>query len=527
MADDDRAKDAGHSSSDDRDPSALPYGRAVLAAKLAAAREQRQKVLAARAAAEGDPTRARPRAMPPAFVRDRHGTPTQPFDTGVCGAETGTDAAPNAPASRGVERSSASLASVANSDPTEWEPRSGDAAALAYEPPSGAHRGGAEARKLVADADVRRRRPVAATAPVSPAHSLPAASMPPPLSVAGWMSIGGLMGGLAAIALVVSAPADVRRQLADAIAPKPASIGALTSSARMPEPAADRERDSDTNSAIAVELDPARRASSSAPSTLRSVSEGVEVTAVPPVPDAGDVVAPRPPPADHVPAATAASSSSAKAGPPPPSARVDDVTEPPTETGPVPGIDESNAQAGGGETRPPEPLIGLGRPAAASRVVLHFPASAASVASRVEAALRSAGVGDVTTVPASFAVSRTNVRYYRPAYRGLADDVAALTASRLDGAPVETRDFTDFQPPPAAGTIEVWLAGSNEAPPPGGRSTESGTSTTLDPAPAIPVEHVGARAAAARVAERERLADEVTRMLQTQLQQRGEDRPSP
>jgi hypothetical protein len=107
-------------------------------------------------------------------------------------------------------------------------------------------------------------------------------------------------------------------------------------------------------------------------------------------------------------------------------------------------------------------------------------------------------VGEATTAPAQFNVSRTNVRYYRPEYGEVARGVAALVGGHLAGPPVATRDFTDFRPLPSPGTIEVWLAGSTDAltsaPPPGGAAT-------------------------AGPGERERLEDEVTRMLRSRLRE--------
>ncbi|NBB71989.1 MAG: hypothetical protein GVY33_16960 [Alphaproteobacteria bacterium] len=160
------------------------------------------------------------------------------------------------------------------------------------------------------------------------------------------------------------------------------------------------------------------------------------------------------------------------------------------------------AAAAGGEpgTAAADQAGPLGPGAADTRVVLHFPPSAAAVAGRAAASLRSAGVGEATTAPARFNVSRTNVRYYRPEYGEVARGVAQLVGRHLAGPPVATRDFTDFRPLPSPGTIEVWLAGSIDAPP-----------SASPPA--------GATTATADAAERERLEDEVTRMLRSRLQE--------
>jgi len=158
----------------------------------------------------------------------------------------------------------------------------------------------------------------------------------------------------------------------------------------------------------------------------------------------------------------------------------------------------------------------LGPAAAAARVVLHFPPSAAPVARRLEATLRAAGVGEVTPVPAGFSISRTNVRYYRPEYREVGLAVADLTRQQRQAAPVAFRDFTAFRPRPSPGTIEIWLAGTT-GPPPEMRTTASGGAAAPDRAAELPPPEFGPRAASARTTERDRLEDEVTRLLQERL----------
>lgn len=61
-------------------------------------------------------------------------------------------------------------------------------------------------------------------------------------------------------------------------------------------------------------------------------------------------------------------------------------------------------------------------------------------------------------VPSRFSADRNLVRYFRPDDRDL-----AVTVARAIGA--ETASFDTYTPRPAAGTVEVWIAGQLEAPP--------------------------------------------------------------
>ncbi len=62
----------------------------------------------------------------------------------------------------------------------------------------------------------------------------------------------------------------------------------------------------------------------------------------------------------------------------------------------------------------------------------------------------------------TYAISTSNVRYYHAADADAAAAAAASLSTRL--GPVEARDFTGYQPRPAAGTIEVWLSGAPVTP---------------------------------------------------------------
>jgi hypothetical protein len=86
-------------------------------------------------------------------------------------------------------------------------------------------------------------------------------------------------------------------------------------------------------------------------------------------------------------------------------------------------------------------------------IVMHIPNRADDDVARsmVEVAAR-AGFTIDRTVPAPFSVSQTNIRYFH------AEDAEAsmALANSVDGI---ARDFTSFRPTPAAGIVEVWVAG--------------------------------------------------------------------
>ena len=64
----------------------------------------------------------------------------------------------------------------------------------------------------------------------------------------------------------------------------------------------------------------------------------------------------------------------------------------------------------------------------------------------------------ITPKPVDFTISETNIRYFHPADRAAAEDLAGALGARL-------RDFTGYSPSPPDGTIELWLAGKGNTPP--------------------------------------------------------------
>jgi hypothetical protein len=95
-----------------------------------------------------------------------------------------------------------------------------------------------------------------------------------------------------------------------------------------------------------------------------------------------------------------------------------------------------------------------------ARVTVHYPPSSEAIAAAAADSLRAAGIPDVAVLPVRFPIARTNVRFYHAVDRQGADAVVALLPAGTDGDAPYARDFTDFATPPAAGRIEVWLAGT-------------------------------------------------------------------
>jgi hypothetical protein len=358
-----------------------------------------------------------------------------------------------------------------------------------------------------------------------------------------------LVLGCLLAALLFFSPSTVRQRIADAIAPAPAPSVAPLPSASPPSAPGSGGDVSDPRPALDAEpVTPAGepRSSNPEPEALRpprADPEG-EASRVAGPAEAGDAAAsfrPRPvevaraqatvelgrDPPSSPPGAPTTASGSASARREAAAAVAEGATRAGMDaaataedavTAATPAEDAVSADVNDGAADA-EPVLPLGSAAAGARVVLHYPASAAPQARRIEFSLRAAGVGEITPVPAAFAVSGTNVRYYRPEYRAVGQAVADLAGQHLGGGEVEIRDFTAFRPQPSPGTIEVWLAGTEEAPPPQMRTTASDTSFAAAGARAIPLQPVAPRAASARSAERERLADEVSRLLRTRLQQ--------
>jgi len=576
MAEDDRGADRNDTPKDGGAPPGQPYDPGVLATKLAAAREQRRKVLAARAAAEGETTPAERRAKAPPFARRSEPSPPAADATAPSPRPS---AAPPEPLLAAAAEPAAAMRShegAGDAEPHDARPSARQREGLTTAPGDEL-----EVRASAATATAAERgaaRPAAAHAATTPLVGGPPRRRPSPTTAAAstsshsspwvrflaWaLPLGTLaVGGALAAALVV-APAPVRQRIADVIAPDTAApppptvaggaapVVAFGSSGR-------GEGEAAPERPIAVEIAPSADAPAAAPGEASRPPGGASLSGEPPtpasplertapatagaastpaldpsgrdrrddgaaaLPAAGDVEDAAPPRSvagtasasaagragaetagDTVPAPGAAGGGGEEPSPgaeavasAPPAARAEPpriaaVAEPP---GGADARTTAAAAAGRGpETAAPDPAARLGPGAADTRVVLHFPPSAAATARRTAAMLRAAGVGEITRAPARFNVSRTNVRYYRPEYGDVARGVGQVLDRNLAGAPVATRDFTDFRPLPAPGTIEVWLAGSTDAPTP--------ASATVD------------------AAERERLEDEVTRMLRSRLEE--------
>ncbi len=90
---------------------------------------------------------------------------------------------------------------------------------------------------------------------------------------------------------------------------------------------------------------------------------------------------------------------------------------------------------------------------------VHAPATLSDTdIEEVAVALSEVGVETITPKPVDFTISETNIRYFHPADRTAAEDLADALGARL-------RDFTGYSPRPPAGTIELWLAGKGNATP--------------------------------------------------------------
>lgn len=134
--------------------------------------------------------------------------------------------------------------------------------------------------------------------------------------------------------------------------------------------------------------------------------------------------------------------------------RVDDVR---AFSPPQPLLEQGEAEAGW------SPVAGLGV-ALPIRLSIFAPSAlqadpVSEVVASVEAGTRSESI--VSSV--DFNVSATHVRYYRGEDLAAAKQVAALAGATV-------RDFTNYSPSPAEGTVELWLAGSPKRTPTTGRT---------------------------------------------------------
>lgn len=97
------------------------------------------------------------------------------------------------------------------------------------------------------------------------------------------------------------------------------------------------------------------------------------------------------------------------------------------------------------------------------RVVVHFPASASGQADAALGALEAAGVASARGVGTGLSISQSNVRFFHSQDAAAARQVADILAAQPGAGSVLARDFTDFRPLPEAGMVEVWLAGAPAA----------------------------------------------------------------
>ncbi len=180
--------------------------------------------------------------------------------------------------------------------------------------------------------------------------------------------------------------------------------------------------------------DPARIASGQAPVLPTAAAGALPVaSAANPVPDVQDTVM-----------AFAAGANDATTVPPLSTVRA-------VEASLAPQVLESQGAAEAGWT----PAVGLGV-ALPIRLSVFAPSALATepVAALVASVEAGAKTNSVVS-PVDFAVSKTHVRYYREEDLPAAKQVASLAGGTV-------RDFTDYAPQPARGTVELWLAGSPE-----------------------------------------------------------------
>ena len=103
-------------------------------------------------------------------------------------------------------------------------------------------------------------------------------------------------------------------------------------------------------------------------------------------------------------------------------------------------------------TEAPEAVVGTEPVGRDLRVVLNAPRTVpdASLAAVIEALEQSGAEPDPRRV--NLTISTSNVRYYHAA------DASAATII-ADGIGAQLRDFTNFEPSPPEGLVEIWMAG--------------------------------------------------------------------
>ena len=93
-----------------------------------------------------------------------------------------------------------------------------------------------------------------------------------------------------------------------------------------------------------------------------------------------------------------------------------------------------------------------------ARIVIHHGTpSAESAARRLGEAVEGEGLGGAELRRVDVDVSQANVRYFHPQDRAAAEAVNRVL--RRAGYGSDVQDFTEFDPPPSLGTVEVWLPG--------------------------------------------------------------------
>ena len=100
------------------------------------------------------------------------------------------------------------------------------------------------------------------------------------------------------------------------------------------------------------------------------------------------------------------------------------------------------------------------------RVVIHYgvaSASGAALARSIAASLAGDGFGEPELRAVPHNVGTTSIRYFRAADRAAAERLVATARPLLTeagrAAPTTPIDFTDYQPLPRPGTLEIWVPG--------------------------------------------------------------------
>lgn len=117
------------------------------------------------------------------------------------------------------------------------------------------------------------------------------------------------------------------------------------------------------------------------------------------------------------------------------------------------------------DTTPPAPLAEVALPAPGANypdVQIAFWAPTATPDARVQEAddaIRAAGFDFGAPKRLDITITQDQVRYFQPEYRDAAEALAEAIGGRA-------RDFTNYRPSPADGTIEIWLKGDEPPAPP-------------------------------------------------------------